>query len=68
MSEKRDGAPTSPAGASSVDEDHTPRVVFDEREKFEIMQDAKRECSHRDHPVPRVPFVDDHLTPGQIIP
>jgi hypothetical protein len=65
MSEKPVGPPTNPAAASSVDEDHTPRVIFDEREKFEIMQDAKRECAHRDHPVPRVPFVDDHRTPAQ---
>jgi hypothetical protein len=68
MSEKPDGTPTRPAGASDLDDDHTPRVIFDEREKFEIMQDAKRECAHRDHPVPRVPFVDDHITPRKIIP
>ena len=61
MSDKPEGTPT-------VSADHTPRVVFDEREKFEIMQDAKRECAHRDHPVPRVPFVDDHVDLGRVIP
>jgi hypothetical protein len=68
MNEKPEGTPARPAAASGAIEDHTPRVIFDEREKFEIMQDAKRECAHRDHPVPRVPFVDDHVTPREIIP
>jgi hypothetical protein len=68
MSEKPQVTPTGPVDASAAVVDHTPRVIFDEREKFEIMQDAKRECAHRDHPVPRVPFIDDHATPRQIVP